>query len=786
MKKVIVVLLIMSILPLVSSAGDNWYLYFSDGLTTINGTNICVSTGECLTDISNASGDITAVNTNGPYLTGGGVNGAISLLFNDTFNNATILSLIGSNSEPLWSANLTAHNVTWSSTFNSTYDAYNSSGLIINWSTSGFTESDPLAYNGTLAFLSEILGFGYFNSTDFSISDYYLLSNPFGYFNSTNPSPDTNETSFVTNLTSTNCGGTNKVIGVQTNGTVLCNTDLTAAGGAAKKADGIYLYNDSLTIFFNDTKAGTNLSVNSSDNWDGLDSYNATQMEESSGLLSITISWFSGFFDDLFGLKDTDDLTEGSTNLYDNQSWNQTFADTLYADIDSTEPLWSANLTAHNATWTSTFNATYDSFSDTNASTACSAGEYLDGGGACPNFNDTVSSLISSKEFNASVITTLTGTLDSGDLDSILLREDGDTYNVSEVSGTPGWDIVINFTGVDNFNTIVLRELYEGSAAHVVNVQLRVCGTETYQTQGTINNMDDFGIVVINVFDSVNHICGGDQNVSLKLIHSSAGNINHNFFLDSAHLIKGASTSSPTETDPLSIHSSGDVKLSANWNQSNFNLTGEKSYFLGTSINAEQWVTNNSDTISGLNTTQLENNGGLLSITISWFSSFFDDLFGGKDTDDLTEGSSNLYDNQSWNQTRAEELFTGIGITGNVSSVSAGDGMDFSTITGSGPVTMGTPGTLNGGTANSVSGTSHLHAVTTDASGACDGGSICGGGHTTPASEVTAGSFGTGDYIFDTNVTVERIVFENDASHFIEDNSTCLKLWGSTSVLEIC
>jgi len=39
-----------------------------------------------------------------------------------------------------------------------------------------YTETDSLAYNGTLAYLSDILGWGYYNSTDFSISDYYTKS----------------------------------------------------------------------------------------------------------------------------------------------------------------------------------------------------------------------------------------------------------------------------------------------------------------------------------------------------------------------------------------------------------------------------------------------------------------------------------------------------------------------------------------------------------------------------------------------------------------------------------
>jgi len=53
-----------------------------------------------------------------------------------------------------------------------------------------------------------------------------------------------------------------------------------------------------------------------------------------------------------------------------------------------------------------------------------------------------------------------------------------------------------------------------------------------------------------------------------------------------------------------------------------------------------------------------------------------------------------------------------IGISGTVASVSAGDGMDFTTITVSGPVTLGTPGTTTQATSNAITSTSHTHAWT--------------------------------------------------------------------------
>jgi len=49
---------------------------------------------------------------------------------------------------------------------------------------------------------------------------------------------------------------------------------------------------------------------------------------------------------------------------------------------------------------------------------------------------------------------------------------------------------------------------------------------------------------------------------------------------------------------------------------------------------------------------------------------------------------------------------------GTVTSVSAGNGMNFTTITGSGSIVLGTPGTISGSTTNSVTSNSHTHDVT--------------------------------------------------------------------------
>ena len=90
-------------------------------------------------------------------------------------NGSQLTDISFTESDPFWTGNYSAYNSSWTSTYNTTYDAYNSTGLIINWS------QDLSDY----ATLSEILNFNYYNSTDFDIGDYYLNSNPSNYWNDT-------------------------------------------------------------------------------------------------------------------------------------------------------------------------------------------------------------------------------------------------------------------------------------------------------------------------------------------------------------------------------------------------------------------------------------------------------------------------------------------------------------------------------------------------------------------------------------------------------------------------
>ena len=116
-------LLVLCLFPIVSAA-QTWNLHFSDGTVTINATDICVEDGTCLTD--SAVGDVTQINTDGPYLVGGAESGAVSLLFNSSALNLTITALSTGNQSfnETWTdtlyASIGAGNASWNETWANT------------------------------------------------------------------------------------------------------------------------------------------------------------------------------------------------------------------------------------------------------------------------------------------------------------------------------------------------------------------------------------------------------------------------------------------------------------------------------------------------------------------------------------------------------------------------------------------------------------------------------------------------------------------------------------------
>jgi len=99
--------------------------------------------------------------------------------------------------------------------------------------------------------------------------------------------------------------------------------------------------NQTTTIFINGSGLGGGNWTTSS--FGNLSDANSAQFVSNDGVLSLKESWITSFINAWFATKTTDDLTEGSTNLYDNQSWNESWANNLYNETIYTIYFTSSN-----------------------------------------------------------------------------------------------------------------------------------------------------------------------------------------------------------------------------------------------------------------------------------------------------------------------------------------------------------------------------------------------------------------------------------------------------------
>jgi len=217
--------------------------------------------------------------------------------------------------------------------------------------------------------------------------------------------------------------------------------------------------------------------------------------------------------------------------------------------------------------------------------------------------NNTIDLRINSTTFTPNNVTTIYGTLDSGNLTSIQFIEDGDSYNVSEIAGINPLEIIINFTGIDTFDSILLSVWYSGGLGHEIELQLFHYPNSAWETKAEITDMSGFTQSIIPVFDPDNHV--NATNVTLRFIHIQNGISAHDFFIDYIALQKGTTTLTSSDHDSLGGRDSitnhpwalpingsrsmtGDLNMGGN---NIFNLGNEfnQSYIDGNRTNAEIW-----------------------------------------------------------------------------------------------------------------------------------------------------------------------------------------------------
>ena len=135
-------------------------------------------------------------------------------------------------------------------------------------------------------------------------------------------------------------------------------------------------------------------------------------------------------------------------------------------------------------------------------------------------------------------IETIVGDHTDGDIFS-LAEIDGNSYNVTEVVGTPGFAIALNFTNVIEFSEFSTYAYYDGNAGHIVEILLWNNTGSQWDYYGEIEDAMDFDEHNFPVPSSAEYINNGL--VMMEINHTSPGNINHDLYIDHLNL-RGATT----------------------------------------------------------------------------------------------------------------------------------------------------------------------------------------------------------------------------------------------------
>lgn len=178
---------------------------------------------------------------------------------------------------------------------------------------------------------------------------------------------------------------------------------------------------------------------------------------------------------------------------------------------------------------------------------------------------------IQTQYFNATSVHAYRGT-ESGEL-AYINAYNGASYNVTEASGAEGLDFRINFTGITEFNQIIIRYKTTTGEAHTSYLQLWSYTDSDWENYGVGSEVADYMLFDFGVYDDTEHISGGT--VQIRIYIPENGNTGHTHYFDWVTISEGLSTPSGAETDPYSIHRDGLTTLTGNWSAGNYKITAQ-------------------------------------------------------------------------------------------------------------------------------------------------------------------------------------------------------------------
>ena len=110
-------------------------------------------------------------------------------------------------------------------------------------------------------------------------------------------------------------------------------------------------------------------------------------------------------------------------------------------------------------------------------------------------------------------------------------------WTIQEVVGTPGFDVRITYSSVENFNEIRAYMRYQGGGSHLCEVALKNGDAATWETLTSFNSQNGLTDQIIAVDNGPSYIAS-DGSVTLRFYHPVTGNgTTHFLYIDYAALL---------------------------------------------------------------------------------------------------------------------------------------------------------------------------------------------------------------------------------------------------------
>jgi len=329
--------------------------------------------------------------------------------------------------------------------------------------------------------------------------------------------------------------------------------------------DNLYIYMSGTTLTLNETKLNETIkSIDTATNTsmknyvDNIDGYSLSHWSDDLGNRGYT--HFSNFTDD-FGYYNSTDFSISDYYLESNP----------YSFYNSTNPQPISDVWVNESGDTMTGNLTGTWFNGKFNWTTTDEWSSFDG--STFDFNE---SNLATTYFDANATQVVTGS-GSGSLSDIQSK-DGLTYNVTETNSD--YELIVNFTGITEFTTLLIRHKTDVDAGHIAAIQIWDYNNSRWDGIGYLTESTTSEMKTLGIYNGDDHISGGI--VQIRFYQDEGPpNIAHIHQFDWVELSKGYGTPAGAEVDPHSVHTDGTSPLSANWGQGAFNLTDTTSWFLG-------------------------------------------------------------------------------------------------------------------------------------------------------------------------------------------------------------